>query len=386
VESSFDNLVDRTHSDSSKWLCYKDGVLPFGVADMDFVSPEPVVRALRERAEHGVFGYPYEPRELRQVLVERLAARYQWHVSPDALVFIPGCISGLTMACHMVGGNGGSALIQPPVYGPFFHVPGAANLACVKSPLACDATGHYAQDLDRLEHDITPETRVLILCNPHNPVGRVYRREELEEVAEICLRHNLLICSDEIHCELLYKGHPHTPIASLSPEVEAHTVTLMAPSKTFNVAGLHCAVAIIPNPELRERFGRSGAWMVPGPNIMGFAAALAAYRDSQAWLDELLVYLEGNRDRVSEYVRTSLPGVTVVPSEGTYLAWLNCSGAGIPGNAGSFFYEQARVLVSGGEGYGGETHSIRLNFGCPRSMLDEGLKRMSAALARLHAA
>jgi cystathionine beta-lyase len=380
----FDNLVDRSTSDASKWHCYRHGILPFGVADMDFVSPEPVVRALRERAEHGVFGYPMEPTELREVLVERLATRYGWRVAPESLLFIPGCISGLTMALRTVGGSG-ATLIQPPVYGPFFHVAGAAGLGCVQSPLARGSDGRYSMDLDRFEADITPETRAFVLCNPHNPVGRVYRRAELEAVAEICLRHKLLICSDEIHCELVYAGHPHTPIAALSPEVEACTVTLMAPSKTFNLAGLHCAVAIIPNPELRERFGRSGAWMVPGPNIMGFTAALAAYRDGQPWLDQLLIYLQANRDYLTSYVAAHLPGISLVPSEGTYLAWMDCSAAGIPGKAGGFFYEQAKVLLSGGEGYGGDPHYVRLNYGCPRSMLEQGLERMRAALERLPA-
>lgn len=379
----FDTLVDRTLSDSSKWHGLPEGFLPFGVADMDFPSPEPVIRALRERVDHGVFGYPIDPTELREVLVARLAQRYDWHVSADALVLMPGCIPGLTMACRALPACS-NVIVETPVYGPFFYVPGAAGLECVRSPLGRSQDGRYFQDPERLEHDLTPDTKALILCNPHNPVGRVFTPQELQSVAEICLRHDMLIFSDEIHCELIHTGYRHTPIASLSPEIEARTVTLMAPSKTFNVAGMHCAVAIIPDRELRDRVVHAGAWMALGSSIMGYTAALAAYRDGDPWLNELMVYLGVNRDLVTECVRTQMPGVKVAPSEGTYLAWLDFGCAGIEGSAGRFFHEQAKMVVGGGEGYGAEGHFVRLNYGCPRPMLEEGLRRMVAALAQLN--
>ncbi len=375
----FDVLVDRTSSDSSKWHRLADQVLPFGVADMDFKSPEPVIRALRERVDHGVYGYPTDPVALREVLVARLAERYGWQVAPDAIMFIPGCIPGLAMACRTLP-NGHSVVVQPPVYGPFFYLPGGAGLQCLRSPLGRTADGRYYQDPERLEHDIQEDTCAFMLCSPHNPVGRVWTREELGAVAEVCLRHNLIILSDDIHCELVYEGYRHTPIATLSPEVEARTVTLMAPSKTFNIAGLHCAFAIIPNKDLRDDMMHSGAWATMGSNILGYAAALAAYRDSNGWLAELMAYLGENRDLVTTYVREQMPGISVVPSEGTYLAWLDCSGTGIEGKLSRFFYDNAKMVVGGGEGYGAEGHFVRLNYGCPRPMLEEGLRRMAAAL------
>ncbi|NLG28581.1 MAG: aminotransferase class I/II-fold pyridoxal phosphate-dependent enzyme, partial [Chloroflexi bacterium] len=314
----------------------------------------------------------------------RFAERYNWQVAPDALLFIPGCIPGLAMACRTLPA-GSSVVVQPPVYGPFFHVPGGAGLECLRSPLGRTADGRYYQDPERLEHDLKESTRAFMLCSPHNPVGRVFTRQELEAVADVCLRHDLLILSDDIHCELIHEGYHHVPIASLAPEVERRTITLMAPSKTFNIAGLHCAVAIIPNKELRDGLMRTGAWATMGSNIMGYAAALAAYRDSNGWLSDLLAYLGGNRDLVTDCVRNQMPGVTLDPSEGTYLAWLDFSGTGLTGSMGRFFHEKARMVVGGGEGYGAEPHFVRLNYGCPRPMLEEGLRRMVAALQNAQA-
>jgi cystathionine beta-lyase len=226
--------------------------------------------------------------------------------------------------------------------------------------------------------------RLFILCNPHNPVGRVFQRQELERMAEICLRHDMVICSDEIHCDLVFPGNRHVPMASLAPEIADQTITLMAPSKTFNIPGLKCSVAIVQNPELRKKLKRTHTGLVHGVNVMGYTAALAAYRDGQAWLDEVLRYMEANLDFLLQYVEAHLPGITMSRPEGTYLAWLRCHEAGIPGNPHEFFLKQARVAVNDGAvfGRGGEGF-VRLNFGCPRSMLTEALDKMKEALLAL---
>lgn len=379
----FDRLIDRRSTESIKWNYYGADVLPMWVADMDFASPEPVIRALRERVEHGVFGYPVPPPELGEVFAARLQRLYNWSVTPEALLFIPGVITGFNMACHAVAAPGEGAMIQTPVYMPFLSAPANAGLTRDEMELTCQADGYYTIDFDRFEETITDRTRIFILCNPHNPVGRVFRRDELERMAEICLRHNIIICSDEIHCDLVFEGYRHIPIATLSPEVAARTITLMAPSKTFNIAGLHCSVAIITNPDLRQKFKAAHKGLVHGVNLLGLVAALAAYRDGQEWLDELLRYLQANRDLLFDYVNEHLPGIKMCKPEGTYLAWLDCRAAGIPGNPHQFFLERAHVAVNDGPTFGrGGEGFVRLNFGCPRAMLLEALERMKMALAQ----
>lgn len=380
----FDRRIDRHHSESVKWHYYHEDVLPMWVADMDFMSPEPVIRALRERVEHGVFGYGMDPPELGEVIVDRLQRLYGWQVSPKALVFLPGVVTGFNLICHAVPSPGDGVLIQTPVYYPILHAPAGAGLTNDEMELTRRSDGHYEIDFDVFEKTITDRTRLFVLCNPHNPVGRVFRREELERMAEICLRHNVVICSDEIHCDLVFQGNRHVPIASLAPEIADQTITLMAPSKTFNIPGLKCSVAIVQNPKLRKKLKRTHPGLVHGANIMGYTAALAAYRDGQPWLDEVLRYLEANLDFLLQYVEAHLPGISMSKPEGTYLAWLGCHEAGIPGNPHKFFLKQARVAVSDGAifGRGGEGF-VRLNFGCPRSMLTEALDKMKEALLAL---
>jgi cystathionine beta-lyase len=380
----FDQRVDRRHTESAKWRYYDEDVLPMWVADMDFVSPEPVIRALHERVEHGVFGYGMDPPELREVIVDRLQRLYGWQVSPEALVFLPGVVTGFNLVCHAVPSPGDGVLIQTPVYYPILHAPAGAGLSNDGMELTRQPDGRYEIDFDVFEKTITDRTRLFILCNPHNPVGRVFQREELERMAEICLRHNVVICSDEIHCDLVFPGSRHVPVASLAPEVADQTITLMAPSKTFNIPGLKCSVAIAQNPELRKKLKTTHTGLVHGINVMGYTAALAAYRDGQPWLDEVLRYLEANLDFLLQYVEAHLPGISMSKPEGTYLAWLNCREAGIPGNPHEFFLKRARVAVNDGAvfGQGGEGF-VRLNFGCPRSLLTEALDKMKEALLAL---
>jgi cystathionine beta-lyase len=381
----FDRPLDRRRTDTQKWHTYGPDVLPLWIADMDFPSPEPVIRALRERVEHGVFGYlALEQPELHELFADRLLKRYGWRVSPEAVVIIPGVIPGFNVAGRVLASPGDGLILMTPVYPPILRSAGNIGLTREEAPLARRPDGGYEADLDAFTAAIRDRTRFVLLCNPHNPVGRVFERDVLQRLAEICLRRGLAIVADEIHCELTYAGRRHTPIASLDPEIAERTITFMAPSKTFNLPGLKCSVAVIPNAKLREQFLAARADLVSTVNVLGYTATCAAYRDGQPWLDELLRYLEANRDFTVEYVRTRLPGVRVAAPDATYLAWLDCTGAG-PAAADpfGFFLDKARVALSDGAAFGpGGQGFVRLNFGCPRSILAEALDRMRQALTR----
>ena len=290
------------------------------------------------------------------------------------------------LACHALASPDGGVFVQTPVYHPMLHAAKETGCISQEMELTRQPDGSYSVDWDAFEAALSPQTRLFLLCNPHNPVGKVYRSEDLKRMAEICLERGVTICSDEIHCDLVFSGEKHTPIASLDPEIAQNSITLMAPSKTFNLAGLQCSFAIIPNPELRKRYLDSKKGLVSWVNLMGLQAALAAYQEGGDWLAQLMVYLEANRDYLVQYVRENLPGISIGVPQGTYLAWLDCREAGIEGEPGKFFLEKGRVGFNEGAifGKGGEGF-VRLNFGCPRSLLVEGLLRMKTALQTMRA-
>jgi cystathionine beta-lyase len=387
MKYDFDRVIPRRPTDSIKWNEYDADVLPLWVADMDFVSPEPVIRALHERVAHGILGYPSiheAPGGLPGVLVERMWKLYGWQITPEDLLFIPGVVTGLNLACQALAEPGGGVLIQTPVYMPFLRLANNAGMAAQEMELSQGSDGNYHINWQKFEGAIDKHTRIFVLCNPHNPVGRVFRRAELERMAEICLRDKVVICSDEIHCDLLFSGNKHIPIASLDPEIAQNTITLMAPSKTFNIAGLQCSFAIVQNAELREKLKHAGKGLAGWVNSMGAVAGLAAYREGQEWLEQVLVYLEGNRNFLARYVAENLPGVKMRRPEGTYLAWLDCRATGIPCTPGQFFLRQAHVALNEGHTFGkGGEGFVRLNFGCPRAILRTALERMKAALQLL---
>jgi len=386
----FDHVPDRRPTDSTKWNTYAADVLPLWVADMDFPVAEPILQALKTRIEHGIFGYPdTHPKpgtvsELQQVLVDRMQRLYNWQVAPEELVFLPGVIVGLNLTCHAAAKPGGEVLVQTPVYPPFLSTPANASMQRRDALLCRESDGHYEIDWQVFEAGFTEQTRVFILCNPHNPVGRVYGKDQLERMAEICLRKGVLICSDEIHCDILFKGQKHIPIASLDKEISRNTVTLMSPTKTFNIAGLQCSFAIVQDKELRLKLEQSKKGLVMWANLIGLTATLSAYRDGQEWLDQVLEYLEDNRDFVYEYVQANLPQLQMVKPEGTYLAWLDCRKTGIQGNPCEFFIKEAGVALNDGAsfGKGGEGY-VRLNFACTRDILTQALERMKAALQKI---
>jgi cystathionine beta-lyase len=381
---NFDQYIERRGTDGYKWTEYGDDVVPLWVADMDFASPEPVIRALHERVAHGIFGYGRPMPELLHLICERMQRLYNWTVTPDQLVFLPGLVAGLNVVCRAIGKPGDGVLMQTPVYPPFLKAPLHHGRTADTAELAVGREGRllrYEIDYDAFESAITPRTRLFFLCNPHNPIGRGYSREELTCMAEICLRHNVVICSDDIHCDLLLDNTGHMPLAALSPEIAEHCITLMAPSKTFNIAGLKCSFAIVPNPDLRRRLVLVISGMGMAVNLMGYTAALAAYREGADWLAELRRYLTANRDFLVNYVLEYFPDFYTTVPEATYLAWFDCREAGIEGNPFQFFLKQARVALNDGVHFGpGGQGFVRLNFGCPRSTLAEALERMRAAL------
>lgn len=386
-----DQVPDRRPTDSIKWNHFEADVLPMWVADMDFPVAEPILQSLHHRIDHGIFGYPafVHPKPgsvsiFQQLLVERMQDRYQWHVEPEEILPLPGVITGLNLTCHALAIPGGGVLIQTPVYPPFFHVAGNAGMVLQEANLSRQPDGSYEVDWDAFEAAFTDQTRVFILCNPHNPVGRVFRKDELQRMAEICLRQGVTICSDEIHGDLIFKGHKHIPIASLDEEIAQNTVTLMSPTKTFNIAGLQCSFAIAQNEELRHKLEQSMQGLVMWVNLMGMHAAIAAYRNGQEWLGQVLEYMQGNRDYLFDYLKAHLPQLKMVKPEGTYLAWLDCHQSGIPGNPCEFFVQHARVGFNDGATFGkGGEGFVRLNFACTRATLTEALERMKTALEQL---
>lgn len=376
----FDTPVNRKDTDCLKWDIYRGrDVLPLWVADMDFASPPEVLAALHQRVDHGVFGYTLAPRALRETVVERLRTRHGWRVHPDWIVWLPGLVTGINIACRAVASPGDAIMTTTPAYPPFLSAPGLAGreLITVEHP---DRDHAYRIDFEAINTAMTPGTRLFILCNPQNPTGRVFTREELSTLAGICLKRDLIICADEIHCDLvLDEEKQHITLAALDQSIVARTITLLAPSKTFNIPGLGCSLAVIPDEGLRKRFTKTMEGIVPHVNIMGFTAALAAYRDSEDWRLALIDYLRKNRDLVENFVH-STPGLSMNHVEATYLAWIDARELRIH-NIYAFF-EKAGVGLSDGADFG-VPGFVRLNFGCPRATLETALKRMAAAIGKL---
>jgi cystathionine beta-lyase len=383
---NFDEIIERRDTDCAKWDQTEPDVLALWVADMDFRAPAEVQAALMEAVQHGVFGYPYYGSCVQEAAAEWLLSRHGWEVSPESVVLLPGVVTGFNLAANAVTVPGDGVLVQTPTYGPFLKVEKNYNLSQQVHQFDQDPDGRYVLDLDAFEAAIRPETRIFMLCNPQNPTGRVFTKDELTAMAEVCLRHDILICSDEIHSDLVYTGHKHIPIASLDSEIAARTITLLAPSKTFNVAGLKASVAVIENEELRKDFEDARQGLVGFVNLMGAEAMQAAYLYGAPWLEAVLTYLEANRDLLVEFVRERLPGVKMAAPEGTYLAWLDCRELGIAGikedtSFNAFFEREARVALNDGGWFGpGGEGFVRLNFACPRSILVEALERMAQAL------
>jgi len=381
----FDHVPERRGTDSQKWQKYAGrDVLPLWVADMDFKSAPAIIEALHRRVDHGIFGYARPVKSTVDAVVEAMERRYGWKIEPAWIVWLPGLVVGLNVTAQAFADPGDEVLTLAPVYPPFMSAPKHSARVSVTVPWILEnsaAGGRWTIDWDALERAVTPRTKLFYLCNPHNPLARVWRREELAQLADFCGRHNLILCSDEIHCDLILDpALPHVPTALLSPEIAARTVTLMAPSKTYNVPGLGTSIAIIPDSMRRARFIRATAGIVAEVTCLGFTACEAAYRDGEPWRQALLAYLRGNRDYLLDAIARELPGVQVeAPVEATYLLWLNVSKLGLEHPTAHF--EKHGVGLSDGAMFGAAKGShVRLNFGCPRATLVEAIRRMKAAL------
>ncbi len=377
--SFFDQPIDRRRSASLKWGKYRNRqIIPMWVADMDFQSPPAVIDALHRRTAHGVFGYSTVPESLSDTVVWWLKHRYGWSIEPGWLVWLPGLVSGLNIACRAIGRPGDAVMTATPIYPPFLTAPGLSGRTLQTVALTQAPGGQWCLDMEHFEQAVTDRTRLFLLCNPHNPVGKMFSYQELESIRAVCERHDIIVCADEIHCDLvLHPDRRHVPYGSLDPAA-GRSITLMAPSKTFNLPGLGCAFAVIPDARLRSDVKQAMAGIVPGINCLGTVAAEAAYRGGGPWLQALIDYLRSNRDRVRDAV-DRMPGIEMGPVDATYLAWLDARGADIDDAVA--FFEHAGVGLQDGKDFAAPGF-LRLNFGCPESLLIDALAKMRSALSR----
>lgn len=377
----FDTVPERLGTDSQKWQKYAGrDILPLWVADMDFKSSPAIVAALHARVDQGIFGYARPVKSTVDAVVDAMQRRYGWKIEPSWLVWLPGLVVGLNITAQAFAEPGDEVLTLAPVYPPFMSAPKNSRRGSVTVDFVL-RDGRWTIDWDALERAVTPRTKLFYLCNPHNPLARVWRREELVRLGEFCVKHNLVLCSDEIHCDLILDDSlPHIPTGTLGGEIAKRTITLMAPSKTYNVPGLGTSLAIIPDAALRAQFVRATAGVVAEVTSLGFTACEAAYRDSEPWRQALLAYLRGNRDFLLDFVARELPGIKVeAPVEATYLVWLNVSALNLADPIAHF--EAHGVGLSDGAFFGSpKGRHVRINIGCPRATLAEALRRMKAAL------
>jgi cystathionine beta-lyase len=371
--SIFDTPIDRRGTDSIKWSKYAGrDILPLWVADMDFAAPPPVLDALQQRIVQGVFGYGGPWPSLTESVLAHLESQYSWKIEAEWIVWLPGLVTGLNVACRAVDGD---VLTATPIYPPFLSAPQFSGRKLNRCELA-QSNGEWHWEKSALKNALTVTTKLFLLCHPHNPVGRCWSRDELLDLAAFAEENDLVVCSDEIHCGLILDADKrHIPFASLSPEAAKRSITLMAPSKTYNIPGLGCAFAVIPDANLRRKFLRAMDGIVPHVNVLGLAACEVAYRDCADWHDELITYLRGNRDQTLVTVNAE-KGVKMSRVEATYLAWIDVRELGLEKPAAHF--EEHGLGLSDGSDFGAPGW-LRFNFGCTRQTLDQALDRFSKA-------
>lgn len=385
MASNFDRVPNRRDPNVlNKWTWYPKDVLPMWVADMDFPAPRPIRDALHKVIDQGVLGYELVSKALQETVAARMERLYSWKVKPEAVVATTGIVSGFNVAARAFCTSKNGYLVQSPVYNEFHEIKNSIEVPQIDAPLVKNVDGNVIQyeiDWDVFKKQVK-KAGIFLLCNPHNPLGIVFSRKDLSRMAEICIQNNVLIVSDEIHSELLLDDQTFTPMGKLSPEVAKQSITLIAPSKTFNVPGLFCGFAIIPNKELREGYVTMLRHLRIHVNSMGLHAAQVAFSGQcDGWLKELRRYLKGNRDFVVDYVTEYMPDVRTTVPEATYLAWLDFTQLNLKKSPFDFFLKKAKVALSDGAifGEGGKGH-VRLNFGTSRKLLEQGLERMRKAL------
>lgn len=378
----FDTLIDRRNTNSLKWNKYKDqDIIPLWVADTDFKAPEGVLNALHQRIDHGVFGYSRPSPRLIELIVERMKSLYQWDIQPDWLLFMPGVVPGLNFGIKAWCQPDQHVITPKPVYYPFLHAPEYNDRPVSYVPMQ-EVEGRWLPDFAELE-SLAENADVLLLCNPHNPGGTIYSREELEKIAEIAERHDLVVISDEIHCDLLLSTtRPHIPFASVSDTAAKRSAVLMAPSKTFNIAGLCSSFAIIPDQRLRFKLQQAMRGLMADNNLIGLVAAEAAYEHGGEWLAAQLDYLRDNFELIKQTL-SRYPEIKMLDLEATYLAWIDISALGFDDPIAAF--EAGGVGLSPG-GQFGDKNFVRLNFGCSRSLLSQALERMTQVIEKARVA
>ena len=383
----FGKVIERRNTHSVKWdnldkSFGADDVLPMWVADMDFPCPQPILDSIEKRNKHGIFGYTTRPESLHESIINWMKKRHGWDIKKEWLVYSPGVVTSLNLAVMSFTQPGDSVIIQSPVYPPFFSVIKNNDRTIALNPLI-EESGHYFINFESLEKEMAAGSKMMILCSPHNPVGRVWTKSELNKLAQLCEKYGLLMVSDEIHSDLILPGNKHIPIATVSEYMKQNSITCIAPSKTFNIPGLTTSVAIIPNPKLRVEFLKTINRISIGmSNIFGIVATEAAYTYGEPWLEELIKYLAGNVNYLLEYFNTNIPEMKVTKPQGTYLVWLDCRALNMDGKSlHRFMIEQGKIGLNNGLDFGpGGEGFLRINVACPRATLEEGLKRINKAV------
>ena len=395
MKYDFDEICDRKKTDCYKWdlvqsIFGNEDIIPMWVADMDFAVAEPIVKALKKRAEHPFYGYTQPGEGVINAVVKRMWRKFKWKIEPEWIVFTPGVVPALHIAIRSLTHPGDEIILQEPVYHPFFPAVKGSGCQIVNNGLKL-INSRYEMDFEDLERKFKPKTgrlrnpgriKAIVFCNPHNPVGRLWKRDEIVRMGEIVIGNGGTVISDEIHCEILFKGHKHIPFASISPEFEQNSIVCMSPSKTFNLAGLEISTIIIPNKKLRDNFISIQSGIVPNPNLFGYAGLEAAYKLGDEWLEQVLDYLQDNLDFLQDYLARRIPNIKIIQPQGTYLIWLDCRELGMDNLAlRSFMRDNAKVGLEDGFIFG-ETGSgfVRMNIACPRSILEEALRRIESAV------
>lgn len=387
MEYEFHKEINRINTASEKWdevenLFGDKDLLPMWVADMDFRAPLPVIEAIKERAGHGIFGYTARSQSYYDAVIGWMRQRHNWSIKQEWICHSPGVVPALSIIIQTFTNPGDKIIIQPPVYYPFTNVIKRNGRTIVPNPLKFEG-GQYTMDYDDLEGKIDADTKAIIISSPHNPVGRVWTRDELIRLGEICLKHNILIVSDEIHFDLIYGGNEHTPFAAISEEFAQNSIICTSPSKTFNLAGMQTSNIIIPNEEIRVKYSEALETLNLGTiSTFGLVATESAYRYGEEWLDKLLQYLQQNLDYLKDYIETNIKELKVIDPEGTYLVWIDCRGLGVDAKAlEKLMQKEAKVALDEGYIFGIEGEGFtRINIACPRSILEEGLKRIDKAI------
>ena len=387
MQYNFDEIIDRNNTNCIKYdameafIGAKDAI-PMWVADMDLRTPDFVIDALKKRLDHEVLGYTFRSDEFYESIINWLQKRHQWSVRKEWISFSPGVVSGFTIAIEQFSNPGDKIIIQPPVYFPFLQSIEGLGRTPLLNPLKIE-NGRMCMDFENLESQIDSTTKVLLLCNPHNPGGSVWTREELTRLSEICVKNNIVVISDEIHADVVFKPHKHTPFASVSKEASMNSITVISHSKTFNVAGLATSYVVAENPELLGKYNKSLNMLhLNMGNIFGAEALVASYTYGERWLTELNDYLEGNVKLVDSFLKKNIPQLKVIRPESTFLIWIDCRELGMKATElKDFFFNKAKIAINEGSmfGVGGEGF-VRLNIGCPRSVVQKALNQLKEAL------